>query len=153
MTHISTLRDKVGHELGVSEWFTIDQDKINTHAQNTGDDVWVHTDANRAAAEGAFGSTIAQSSLIISHLSSMFRTLEIPDEGVEYLISYGYDRMRIVQPVPSGSRVRGRFELKKLEPRGHHGLVAYLDAAVEIEDDDIAPALVAEWLIYIRLAD
>ena len=153
MAHISTLRDKIGHEIGVSDWFDIDQAKINTHAQNTGDDVWVHTDANRAAAESAFGSTIAQSTLIISHISSMFRSLDIPNEGIEYLISYGYDRMRIVQPVPSGSRIRGRFELKKVEPKGHHGMVAYVDVAVEIEGDDIAPALVAEWLIYIRIAE
>lgn len=151
MAHISTLSEKIGKEVGVSAWITIDQKAIDNHAKTTGEDIWIHTDPQRAASDSTFGTTIAQGSLIISYLSSMFRSLDLPLEGVAYLLNYGMDRLRIVQPAPCDSRVRGRFELKKLEPKGHHGLLANLDVAVELEDDDIAPVLVAEWLVYFRL--
>lgn len=151
--HIDTLHDRIGHEIGVSDWLHVTQELIDKHAETTGEDIWIHTDPERAARDGAFGGTIAQGSLIISFLSQMFRSIDLPDEGVGYILNYGFDRVRIVQPVPVDTRIRSRFELKRLEKKGHHGLLAYLDTAVEIEDDDIAPALVAEWLVYFRLAD
>ena len=151
MTHISSFKDRVGKEIGVSDWIKVDQALITRHAETTGEDVWIHTDVERAKRESNFGNTIAQGSLIISFLSQMFRSIELPEEGVAYLLNYGFDRVRIVQPVITGTRIRGRFELKRLEQKGHHGLLAYLDVAIEMEDDDIAPALVAEWLVYFRL--
>ncbi len=153
MAYIDELKDHVGHEIGVSPWVMIDQDNIDLHAKNTGDDGWIHTDPDRAAKETPFGCTIAQSFLLVSHLVDMSKALQLPNEGVAYSLNYGFDRVRIVQPVKVGNRIRGRFELKKVEPKGHHGLLVYLDASIEIEDDDIAPALVAEWLAYLRLEE
>ncbi len=153
MTTLQNLENMVGKELGVSDWVLIDQGLIDTHAATTGEDVWIHTDPERAAAEGAFGTTIAQGSLVISLLSKMFRSIDLREEDIAYILNYGFDRVRIVQPVMVDTNVRGRFELKKLENKGHHGVLGYLDVAVEIEDDDIAPALVAEWLVYFRLKD
>ena len=153
MAYIDELKERVGHEIGVSPWITIDQEKLDQHAKNTGDDGWIHIDPERAARDGPFGCTIAQSFLLVSHLVEMSKSLKLPDEGVAYRLNYGFDRLRIVQPVEVGSRIRGRFELKKVEPKGHHGILVYLDASVEIEDDDIAPALVAEWLAYLRLEE
>jgi len=89
----------------------------------------------------------------LSVLPDMTKSLTLPTEGVAYSVNYGFDRVRIVQPVTVDSRVRGRFELKKVVSKGHHGLLAYLDTSIEIEGDDIAPALVAEWLEYIRLEE
>ena len=51
------------------------------------------------------------------------------------------------------SRIRGRFELNRIEPKGPHGMLVHLDVSIEIEDDDIAPAAVAEWLAYVRVED
>ena len=152
-THIDMLKAYIGHEVGTSPWILIDQNRIDAHARNSGDDLWIHTDPARAATETPFGCTIAQNFLLVSLLSDMAKSTTLPTDGVAWRTIYGFDRLRIVQPVLVNSRVRGRFELKKVEPRGHHGVLVYLDAAVEIEDDDIAPALVAEWLVYRRLED
>ena len=153
MTDVSTLKTMVGHEIGVSPWVLIDQAMIDNHAQNTGDDSWIHTDVARAETEAPFGRTIAQSFLVLSHLTEMANAVILPMEGISYRTNYGFDRVRIVQPVLSGHRIRGRFELDKLESKGHHGLLALLEASIEIEGDDIAPAVVAEWLTYLRLEE
>ena len=141
------------HEVGTSDWITIDQQKIDTHARNTGDDSWIHTDPERARKETPFGGATAQSFLLLAHLTDMVKAVRIPIPGVVYRQNYGFDRVRIVQPVPAGARIRGRFVLKKAEPKGHHGLLIHLDASIEIEGDDVAPAVVAEWLAYLRLED
>lgn len=153
MSYLDTLHEYVGRDVGVTPWITIDQAKIDAHARTTGDDSWIHTDPERAALETPFGTTIAQGFLVLSHLTEMVRALNLPGEGVAYSLNYGFDRVRMVQPVPVDSRIRGHFELKKVEPKGHHGVLAYLDVSIEIEGDDIAPAVVAEWLAYMRLAE
>ena len=150
--HLDMLKAFIGHEVGLSPWVLIDQERIDAHARNTGDDLWIHTDPKRAATEAPFGCTIAQNFLLISLLTDMAQATTLPTDGVAWRTIYGFDRLRIVQPVPVDSRVRGRFELKKVEPKDHHGVLVHLDAAIEIEGDDIAPALVAEWLVYRRLA-
>lgn len=153
MSYLDILHEYVGRDVGVTPWITIDQAKIDAHARTTGDDSWIHTDPKRAAAETPFGTTVAQGFLILSHLTEMVGTLNLPGDGVAYSLNYGFDRVRMVQPVPVNSRIRGHFELKKVEPKGHHGVLAYLDVSIELEGDDIAPAMVAEWLAYMRLAE
>ena len=150
---IDMLKPFVGHEVGLSPWILVDQNRIDAHAASSGDDLWIHTDPVRAAAETPFGCTIAQSFLLVSLMSDMAKATNLPTDGVAWRTIYGFDRLRIVQPVRVDSRVRGRFELKKVEPKDHRGVLVHLDAAIEIEGDDIAPALVAEWLVYRRLVD
>ena len=150
---IAEVHNLIGHEVGLSEWIRIDQEMIDTHARNTQDDSWRHTDPLRAAREMPYGGSIAQSFLVLSHLTHMVDSVNIPIPGIVYRQNYGFDRVRVVQPVPAGSRIRGRFELKGLEPKGQHGMLIRLDMSIEIEGDDVAPAIVAEWLAYVRLAD
>lgn len=150
---IKDIHHLFGHDIGTSDWILLDQGKIDRHAANTGDDSWIHTDPERAARETPFGGATAQPFLLLAHLTEMAKAVRIPIPGVVYRQNYGFDRVRIVQPVAAGSRIRGRFELKKAEPKGHHGLLIHLDASIEIEGDDIAPAVVAEWLAYLRLED
>jgi len=145
------LKPLIGHEVGVSPWYRLDADAVAGHAERLGDDEWIHTDAERAAATD-LGGPIAQGFLVLSQLTRMGRCLDLPTEGVSYRLHYGFDRVRMIQPVPVGSRVQGRFELKAATPRGSHGVLLTLATSIWIEDDDIAPALVAEWLIYLRLA-
>ncbi|MDA1077326.1 MAG: MaoC family dehydratase [Proteobacteria bacterium] len=153
MALFDTLQDYVGKEVGLSEWMRIDQSLIDVHAANTGDDSWIHVDPARAANESPFGTTIAQEFLLLAQLPKLARSLTVPMDGVAYPLNYGFDRVRMVQPVEVDSNVRARFELKKVERKGHHGLLLYLDVSIEIEGDDIAPALVAEYLAYLRLQD
>jgi acyl dehydratase len=150
---LSAARALIGHEIGLSDWITISQESVDAHAANTADDLWIHTDPERAARETPFEGSIAQSSLLLSHLTNLARAINLHVENVSYQLHYGFDRLRVVQPVPVGSRVRGRFELKGIEPKGHHGVIVHVDVSFEIEGDDIAPALVAEWLVYLRVGD
>jgi acyl dehydratase len=153
MTDIEDLKHLIGREVGLSDWIRITQENIDTHARNTADDLWIHTDPARAAAETPFEGSIVQGFLVLSHLTNMARSISLPVENVNYRLSYGFDRVRMVQPVPVDSRIRGRFELNRIEPKGHHGILVHVDASIEIEGDDIAPAVVAEWMVYLRLAD
>lgn len=148
---IADVHHLFGHEVGVSDWILIDQAKIDAHARSTNDDSWMHTDPERTARESPFKATIAQSFLVLSCLTDMVAAVEIPIPGIVYRQNYGFDRVRIVQPVKVDSRIRGRFELNRIEPKGPHGMLVHLDVSIEIEDDDIAPAVVAEWLAYVRV--
>lgn len=148
---IAEIHHLFGHEVGTSDWTLIDQKKIDDHAVSTADNSWMHTDPVRTKAESPFGCTIAQSFLVLSCLTDMVGAVELPIPGIVYRQNYGFDRVRIVQPVKVDSRIRGRFELNRIEPKGPHGMLIHLDVSIEIEDDDIAPAVVAEWLAYVRI--
>lgn len=148
---ISEAHHLFGHEVGLSDWIVLDQQKIDDHARTTNDDSWMHTDPVRTAGESPFGGTIAQSFLVLSCLTDMVAAVEIPIPGIVYRQNYGFERVRIVQPVKAGDRIRGRFELNRIEPKGPHGMLVHLDVSIEIEGDDIAPAVVAEWLAYVRV--
>ena len=150
---INEVHHLFGHEVGVSDWVQIDQQKIDDHARTTRDDSWMHIDPERTARESPFGCTIAQSFLVLACLTDMVRAVDLPIPGIVYRQNYGFDRVRIVQPVRVGSRIRGRFELNRIEPKGPHGMLVHLDVSIEIEDDEIAPAAVAEWLAYLRIED
>lgn len=154
VTHIiAEAHHLFGHEVGLSHWIEIDQQKIDDHARSTADNSWMHTDPERTARESPFECTIAQSFLVLSCLTDMVSAVEIPIPGISYRQNYGFNRVRIVQPVKVDSRIRGRFELNRIEPKGPHGMLVYLDVSIEIEGDDIAPAVVAEWLAYVRVGD
>ena len=150
---IAEIHHLFGHEVGLSDWAAITQEDIDSHARTTGDDSWMHTDPARTETESPFGCTIAQSFLVLSHLTRMVGAVEIPIPGIVYRQNYGFDRVRIVQPVKVNDRIRGRFELNRVEPKGPHGMLIHLDVSIEIEDDEIAPAVVAEWLAYVRIEE
>jgi acyl dehydratase len=157
MTKVTEIIEDVhhlfGHEVGVSDWILIDQQKIDAHAKATNDNSWMHTDPIRTAKDSPFRCTIAQSFLVLSCLNDMVRTVEIPIPGIVYRQNYGFNRVRMVQPVPVDNRIRGRFELNRIEPKGPRGMLVHLDASIEIEGDDIAPSIVAEWIAYVRVED
>jgi acyl dehydratase len=112
--HLADLQARVGEEVGVSEWITVDQNRINLFADATGDHQWIHIDAERAA-KGPFGTTIAHGFLTLSLLPEMSASaFEVLDTRMG--VNYGLDRVRFPAPVPSGSRLRGRFKLLKFEP-------------------------------------
>ena len=146
---VTRLLDRIGDDLGTTDWVLIDQAKIDAHAETTGDKDWLHNEPERAAKESPFGKTIAQGFLLMSHLVAMAESLAPPADDVAFMMNYGFDRLRIVRPVLVDSRIRGHFRLKDARPKGDDGFVATLAVEVEAEGQD-GPVMVGEWLSYIR---
>jgi acyl dehydratase len=112
--HLADLQPLVGQELGVSEWICVEQRRIDQFADATGDHQWIHIDPVRAAA-GPFKTTVAHGFLTLSLLPEMSASaFEVRDTRMG--VNYGLNRVRFMAPVPSGSRLRGRFKLLSYEP-------------------------------------
>ena len=133
----------IGQEIGVSSWFVITQDRIDTFADCTEDWQYIHVDPEKAK-ESPFGTTIAHGFLTMSMLSAMI--YEMPSiEGVRMGVNYGFNRVRFVSPVKVGARIRARFVLTKFEEIRPGEVQTTMDVAIELEGET-KPALVAEWL-------
>jgi acyl dehydratase len=136
------LKALVGQELGVGEWLEVTQDMIDRFADVTGDHQWIHVDVARARAEMPGGKTIAHGYLLLSLLPKL-------GAGVYRLawpsrtLNYGSDKVRIVNPVQAGARVRLRQALVGVDDgaNGTHRIV--VRQTMEIEGQD-KPALVAD---------
>lgn len=142
---LEEMRQRIGSEVGVSEWLLVDQAMIDRFADATHDHAFMHVDPVRAAAETDWGGTIAHGFLTLSLIAPLsFTALPVID-GVAGGVNYGIDKSRLIAPVRSGRRIRGRFELMELsEPKRGHLQVRY-KVTIEIENEE-RPALVAEWL-------
>ncbi|MGH8112497.1 MAG: MaoC family dehydratase [Rhodanobacteraceae bacterium] len=148
---VEQLRACVGKDAGISRWFEISQERIDRFAELTEDPQWIHVDVERAARESPFGGTIAHGFLVLSMLSAMALDVLPRVDGAVMGINYGFDKVRFVMPVHSGARIRGRFTLKGLEPRGgDRQLLSRYAASVEI-DGVAKPAIACEWLDLIIL--
>lgn len=135
----------VGQELGCSDWFTVDQARIDAFAEVSEDRQFIHIDPVRAA-DTIFGGTVAHGMLTLSMMSGMAYGALPVMQGLSASVNYGFEKVRFITPVKSGARIRGRFVLQGAEPRGRDMLMCRLDAAVEIEGE-ARPALTAEWLL------
>ncbi len=142
---IGTISQFVGQELGVSEWMTIDQERINDFADFTGDHQWIHVDVERAKGESLFGTTIAHGYLTLSLAAALSMGLGIIPAGVSQVLNYGLDKVRFLAPVKSGSRVRDRVVLLAAEPQGKGRLLLKFRNTIEIEGET-KPALIADAL-------
>ncbi len=134
----------IGTEIGVSRWFTLDQARIDAFADITEDRQFIHIDPELAK-QTPFGGTIAHGFLTVSLLSAMTYDAVPPLKGVTMGVNYGFDKLRFIAPVPSGSKVRGRFKLFSAEDKGSGRWLLKHEVTVEIEGLD-KPALIAEWL-------
>ena len=138
---LADLEALVGQEIGVSDWLTIDQQRIDAFASATDDHQWIHVDQARAAAE--MGGTTAHGFLTLSLLSRLAAEIyELTVVG--YQMNYGFERMRFTGVVTAGDRIRLRLTLTGVTRKGE-GLQSALHCVVEIEGGD-KPALVADWL-------
>ena len=141
---IDDLKASVGTEVGVSEWFTITQDVIDAFADATDDHQFIHVDPAAAAAAG-FGGTIAHGFLSLSLLSRMAADAMLIPDTTKMAVNYGLDRVRFLNPVKSGKRVRGHFTLDSADEKAPGQLLLKHQVTVEIEGED-KPALTAQWL-------
>ena len=146
------LADLAGTDVGVSDWKLINQAAVDGFAAITGDDGPIHTDPVKATQIAPFGGTIVQGFLMLSHLTGFAKALQLPDQGVLFRLNYGFDRVRIVTPVPVGSLIRGRFTVTSIENRGPNAALLTLRANVEVDGLD-RPAVIADWLAYLQLAE
>lgn len=135
---------KKGQELGVSEWFLIDQARIDAFAEVTEDRQYIHIDPVRAA-ESPFGTTIAHGYLTLSMLASMSVSALPGLEGQKMGVNYGFNSVRFLAPVKSGKRVRGRFVLADAIERSPGVIQSTFDVRIEIEGEE-KPAVSAQWL-------
>ncbi|MAI05748.1 MAG: Nodulation protein N [Alphaproteobacteria bacterium TMED87] len=147
MTKISVnkLPTLIGKDLGCSDWLSIDQDRINLFADCTEDHQFIHIDEDRAKKETPFGGTIAHGFLSLSLLSKLSNGVAVELENVKMAINYGFEKIRFIQPVPSGSKVRAHFFLNNADERKPNQWMLTYDISVEIEGSD-KPVLSAQWL-------
>jgi len=141
---LARLGDLAGREVGVSDWLVVAQDRIDAFADATGDRQWIHVDAERARTGTPFGATIAHGFLTLSLVSALVRDAVTVD-GVRMALNYGLNRVRFVSPVPSGSRIRARVVLAKIDDMVD-SIQAIWNVTIERDGGD-KPAVVAEWIV------
>jgi acyl dehydratase len=148
---LEAYQQMVSHEVGVSSWHVVDQKRIDVYADVIEDHQFIHVDPERAKAETAFGTTIAHGFLTMSLMSSMSYEVMPVISGTTMGVNYGFDKLRFISPVRSGSRVRGRFTLAEARLRKPKELQSRTNVTVEIEGEE-KPALVADWIGLIYFA-
>lgn len=142
---IRALRDFVGHDFGASAPITVDQERINTFADITGDHQWIHVDVTRAKAESPFGGPVAHGFLTLSLLAAAVGSAGVVPADAKGAINYGLDNIRFIAPVLAGKRVTASFKLTEVEDKGPKGQLLRLTAMLNVEGSD-KPALVGDVL-------
>ena len=138
-------KNKIGKVSGTSNWFKIDQKIINSFADVTMDNQFIHLDANRVLNETSFGSTIAHGFLILSLSTKFFVEAIEPIKNEKMGINYGFNKVRFVNPVKCDDNIRGIFKLKNVSKRSDKEILFCHDLTIEIKNIT-KPAVVCEWL-------
>jgi acyl dehydratase len=139
-TDIAGLSAAKGQRLGESEWLAIEQPRIDAFADATGDDQWIHVDAERAK-DGPFGATIAHGYLTLSLIPGLTREIFRVD-GATMAVNYGVNKVRFISPVRVGSKVRAVTEVADAEPLPT-GIQMTFRTTIELDGGE-RPACVAE---------
>jgi acyl dehydratase len=150
MTAATVLKDMekfIGKEIFLSDWTQVTQEQINQFADSTKDHQWIHVDPAKAA-KGPFGKTIAHGFLTLSHLPFFSYQVPLKFEGAQMSINYGLDKVRFINPVMSGAKIRDRIVLSALEEKPGNRLLVTQTHTIEIEGQD-KPACIAEALAMI----
>ena len=140
---IEQLKGKIGQEIGVSDWLLVDQAMIDKFADATGDHQFIHVDPEMAKMT-PFGGTIAHGFLTLSLMSKMMATA-VEKPQVTMSVNYGFNKLRFLNPVKSGKRIRGHFKLLEMVEKRPGQWQQTVEVTVEIEGED-KPALTAEWI-------
>ena len=141
---IAELPSWIGRRAGPGPWFTVTQEQIDAFAGSTHDHQYIHVDPELAS-QTQFGSTIAHGMLTLSLLPHFSDGIAPRIEGVYMGINYGFDRVRFLEPVKVGSRIRAALTVIDVAERNPGEYL--VKSSVEVELENAAkPALVAEWL-------
>ena len=142
---VERLGDYLDREIAVSEWFEINQERVNQFAECTESRLWIHTDEERAK-EGPFGGTIVHGVLLLSLVHPfLMDNLKFTLTGVSIFLNYGFDKVRFFVPVKVGSRIRIRFVASEFKDKGNGRFLLKVSCTFEVEGSD-KPACVAEFL-------
>jgi acyl dehydratase len=144
ITSLDQLKQLVGQELRVGDWFEVTQEQIDAFAEVTGDHQWIHVDVERAK-NGPFGGTIAHGLYTLSISPRLFRNAHGPKLSLptKMGINYGYNRIRFPSPVRVGTRIRGHSKLVSVEEVQPNVIQQVQEITVEVEGQT-KPAMVAE---------
>ena len=145
LDNLHSLKELAGREVGVTEWFSITQERIERFAEATEDRQWIHVDGKRASKESPYGATIAHGFLTLSLVSHFIKEVVQIRSGVRLAVNYGLNRVRFPFPVRAGSKIRARIGLLSLKELSD-ALEATFSVAMEIENSD-KPCCVAEWVV------
>jgi len=139
---IEGLRGLIGNPVGPSEWREVTQPMIDSFAELSGDDQWIHVDVERAARESPFGTTISHGNLTLSMIDG-FRLALIESTGFKLGVNYGWNKARFPAPVPVGSKVRASAEVISVDDVGGGWFQVVTRFTLEVEGSD-KPCCVAE---------
>ena len=143
-TVLKDMEKLIGKEIFVSDWTQVTQEQINKFADSTKDHQWIHVDVEKAA-KGPFGKTIAHGFLTLSHLPFFSYQVPLKFEGAKMAINYGLDKVRFINPVFSGAKIRDRIVISALEERPDNRALMTQTHTIEIEGQE-KPACVAQAL-------
>lgn len=141
---LAAIKERIGSEIGVSDWFTVTQDQMNLFADLTGDHQWIHVDVEKSA-QGPFGRTIVSGYMTASFIPRFGSQVGIYPEGMVMAINYGMNKFRLLNPVLEGSRIRGRVALTDVVEKSGGRILMTNTYTIEIEEQE-KPACVAEVL-------
>jgi acyl dehydratase len=137
------LVNAIGTKLESSPWIELSQERINTFAECTGDNYFIHVDEEKAK-QTPLGGTIAHGLLTLSLLPYLMENFITP-ENMLHGLNYGFDKVRFLAPVRSGKRVRLHAEVLDIQRKDENRFVFKIGVTVEIEGEK-TPALIAEWM-------
>ena len=141
---VEKLKQMIGQDNGTSDWVLVDQDKINRFADATGDHQWIHVNVEMAK-KGPFKGPIAHGFLTLSLIPIFSGSGKYLPAGIKMAINYGLNKVRFVNPVPAGSRVRSKMVISAIEEKGPGRILMTVTHTIEIEGQE-KPACVAEML-------
>ena len=139
---IEELKALIGQTIGPSEWREVTQADIDTFAELSRDDQWIHVDVERAKTESPFGTTVAHGNLTLSMIDG-FRPELLASTGFKLGVNYGWNKIRFPAPVPAGSRIRGSVEAVSVDDVGGGWHQVTQRWTIEVEGSQ-KPACVAE---------
>jgi acyl dehydratase len=145
LDNLHSLKEFAGREVGVTEWFSITQERIERFAEATEDRQWIHVDRERASKESPYGTTIVHGFLTLSLVSRFLKEVVQIRSGVHLAVNYGLNRVRFPFPVRAGSNIRARIGLLSLKQLPE-AVEATFSIAMEVENSD-KPCCVAEWVV------
>ena len=142
---LAGLGERIGQELGLSDWVAMDQQRIDAFAACTGDHQWIHVDVERAKRESPFRGTVAHGYLTLAMVAPLAMQIGVIPIDAAAGLNFGIDKVRFLAPVPAGARVRLRVVLAGIEPREGGQVIMKTQNTLEVEGSE-RPALIAETL-------
>lgn len=141
----ATIKDFIGHDFGTSEPVEINQIRINTFADCTGDHQWIHVHPEMAKKHSPFGGTVAHGFLVLSMLAGAISETGIVPKDAKGVLNYGTDKVRFLTPVLTNSKVTMGYKLTSVEQKAKDRQLIKVEATTNIVGMP-KPAVVAEVL-------